>query len=105
MTGDRIASPAGEAPAACNDDAATAEAPCTFVGEVEIRLAGIMATVRDVAAAAEELLREASMPRDARNGRATAPAAIGCAPFLLEASRVQITALTAMMQRGHLAAA
>ncbi|MGL4241351.1 MAG: hypothetical protein ACRCTI_09610 [Beijerinckiaceae bacterium] len=69
------------------------------LSDIEDRLAGIIAAVRDVAVAAEELLREISVPDGALRHDLPARVNVNCAPFMMEASRVQISALSAMIGR------
>jgi hypothetical protein len=100
----------GDSVVAVNDDAPLA-ADNAMLAEIEARLATIIAMVRDVAASAEELLREMSMPPGqfamATARRATLDRQFGmtCVPFLVDASRVQIVALHAMIARHQRSAA
>jgi hypothetical protein len=83
---------------ACNDDAAPA---ARATAEIELRLANIIAAVREVAIAAEERLREVSQ----HDAAARQPAGLSCAPYVIEASRVQIGALQALLGQGQRLAA
>jgi hypothetical protein len=73
--------------------------------EIETRLANIVASVREIAASAEEQLREmmAAAPGDAVAN--TNLRAISHLPFMIEASRLQISALHALMAQGQRLAA
>jgi hypothetical protein len=101
MTGDMVTPESGEVPAASNDDVPAAQ---KLMAEIELGLANIMTAVRDVAIAAEELLRDISLPDGAARAPRPAYATVNCAPFVVEASRVQINALHAMISRRQLAA-
>jgi hypothetical protein len=73
--------------------------------EIETRLENIVASVREIAARAEEQLREVMVaaPGDAAANQHLA--SISHIPFVIEASRLQISALHALMGQGQRLAA
>jgi predicted amino acid dehydrogenase len=72
--------------------------PKTQQRQMEDQLATIIISARNVAIAAEELLREVSQAGEGVIGRST-PHAIAVAPRLLAATEQQLLSVTAMLRK------
>jgi hypothetical protein len=71
------------------------------LAEIEASLEKIVASVREIAARAEEHLRDAMSGGEGRRPANSDSLAISHIPFVIEASRLQISALHALMGQGQ----
>jgi hypothetical protein len=81
------------------------EARLETLAEIEIRLESIVASAREIAARAEEHLREATVAPPGDSTQIPHFTSINHIPFVIEASRLQISALHALMGQGQRIAA